>query len=107
MLSLAGERKLIHHSTLAALDILQHQKCLCCCLLILIFVDLKKEGERRVKNDSLVWSLSKLGKSAVLSIKLASVSPVAASSTASFACVYKFTAVIGRRELFEELPMRF
>lgn len=43
----------------------------------------------------------------MVSIELASVLPVAASSTSIFACVYKFTAAVGRGELFEEIPMRF
>lgn len=51
--------------------------------------------------------MSKLGKYAVVSMKLASASPVAASSTGIFACVYKFTAAVGRGQLSEEPSMRF
>lgn len=51
--------------------------------------------------------MSKLGKYAVASTKLAGVLHVAASSTGIFACVYKFTAAIERGGLFEELPVHF
>jgi len=40
--------------------------------------------------------VSKLGKYAVVSIKLFSLLPVAASSAGNFACVCKLTAAVGR-----------